>query len=112
VESQLPPRLLAGSILHYGFTDCRDVLARSIRYAPLKAGIMRAKGQTASVWGLPLRGLAAFLKSYVIRGGWRDGGPGFVVALGRVIDSTLPRALLLAGEASPTPSPESGAHGG
>ena len=96
VESQLPPRLLAGSILHHGFTDCRDVLARSLRYAPLKADIMRSKGQRASAWGLPVRGLAAFLKSYVIRGGCLDGAAGFVVALGRVIDSTLPRAMLLA----------------
>jgi hypothetical protein len=45
---------------------------------------------------LPLRGLAAFVKSYVLRSGWRDGAIGFVVAIGRVIDSTLPRALLLA----------------
>ena len=98
VESQRPPRLLAGSILHYSFADCRDVLTRSMRYAPLKAGILRAKGERAGAWMLPLRGLAAFLKSYVLRSGWRDGGIGFVVALGRVIDSTLPRAMLLADE--------------
>jgi hypothetical protein len=42
--------------------------------------------------------LAAFVKSYVLRSGWRDGGIGFVIALGRVIDSTLPRAMLLADE--------------
>jgi len=96
VESQCAPRLLAGSILHYSFADCRDVLARSLRYAPLKAGILRAKGERDSAWMLPLRGLAAFVKSYILRSGWRDGGIGFIVALGRVIDSTLPRALLLA----------------
>jgi glycosyltransferase involved in cell wall biosynthesis len=98
VESQRAPRLLAGSILHYSFADCRDVLARSLRYAPLKAGILRAKGEHDSVWKLPLRGLAAFVKSYILRSGWRDGGIGFIVALGRVIDSTLPRVLLLADE--------------
>jgi glycosyltransferase involved in cell wall biosynthesis len=96
VQSQRPPRPLAGSILHYSFADCRDVLSRSLRYAPLKADILRAKGQKTGAWMLPLRGLAAFAKSYVLRSGWRDGGIGFVVALGRVIDSTLPRALLLA----------------
>ena len=47
---------------------------------------------------MPLRGLTAFLKSYVLRSGWRDGAAGFVVALSRVIDSTLPRAMLLEGE--------------
>jgi glycosyltransferase involved in cell wall biosynthesis len=95
VESQRAPRLLAGSILHYSFADCRDVLSRSLRYAPLKAGILRAKGERVGAWMLPLRGLAAFAKSYVLRSGWRDGGIGFIIALGRVIDSTLPRALLL-----------------
>jgi glycosyltransferase involved in cell wall biosynthesis len=98
VQAQRGPRLLAGSILHYSFADCRDVLSRSLRYAPLKAGILRAKGERVAAWMLPLRGLAAFMKSYVLRSGWRDGSIGFVVALGRVIDSTLPRALLLVDE--------------
>jgi hypothetical protein len=96
VQSQRSPRPLAGSILHYSFADCRDVLSRSLRYAPLKADILRATGEKTVAWMLPLRGLAAFVKSYVLRSGWRDGGIGFVIALGRVIDSTLPRALLLA----------------
>jgi len=100
VESRHPPRVLGGSILHYSFTDCRDVLARSLRYAPLKADILRAKGERGGVWILPFRGLAAFVKSYVLRSGWRDGAVGFVIAIGRVIDSTLPRALLLADDAS------------
>jgi glycosyltransferase involved in cell wall biosynthesis len=96
VESRQPARHLAGSIRHYSFTDCSDLLMRSLRYAPLKASILRAKGERAGAWMLPLRGLAAFVKSYVLRSGWRDGAIGFVVAIGRVIDSTLPRALLLA----------------
>jgi len=96
VESSHPPRVLGGSILHYSFTDCRDVLVRSLRYAPLKADVLRSKEERAHVWVLPFRGLAAFVKSYVLRSGWRDGAIGFVIAIGRVIDSTLPRALLLA----------------
>ena len=95
VESQRPPGLLEGSILHWSFVDCRDVLQRSLRYAPLKAGIMLAKGEKPRRWTLPLRGLAAFVKCYLVRGGWRDGAAGFVIAISRVIDSTLPRALLL-----------------
>jgi hypothetical protein len=59
---------------------------------------MRRKGQRVRLWTLPLRGLTAFVKSYLLRGGWRDGADGFVIAIARVIDSTLPRAMLLAGE--------------
>jgi len=101
VESGRRPDTLPGSLLHYSYTSCGDVLARAIRYAPLKAAIMRRKGQRPSPWALPLRGLAAFLGSYLWRGGWRDGAAGFVVALSRAIDSTLPRAILLLDEATP-----------
>ncbi|NDC53450.1 MAG: glycosyltransferase family 2 protein [Planctomycetia bacterium] len=89
------PRLLPGSILHHSFTDPADVLARSVGYARLKAGIMRGKGQRVSGWTLPWRGAATFAKSYLLQGGWRDGTAGFVIALARVVDSTLPRSLLL-----------------
>lgn len=95
VESGSPPRPLPGSLLHYSFRDCGDVLARSIRYAPLKASIMRRKRQPAQAWLLPFRALLSFTGSYVVRGGWRDGAAGFVVGLARALDSTLPRAMLL-----------------
>lgn len=101
VESGRRPNILPGSLLHYSYASCGDVLARAIRYAPLKAAIMRRKGQRPSVWSLPGRALAAFAGSYLWRGGWRDGAAGFVVALSRAIDSTLPRAMLLADEPTP-----------
>lgn len=99
VESRTPPRLLSGSILHHSFHDSADVLVRSIRYARLKAGVMRENGQRVTAWALPWRGAATFLKSYLVQGGWRDGTAGFVVALSRVVDSTLPRASLLLDDA-------------
>ena len=90
-----PPVLLPGSILHHSYADCADVVARAARYASLKAEIIRGKGQAVATWTLPFRGFGAFVKSYVIRGGWRDGAAGFVIAASRALDSTLPRALLL-----------------
>lgn len=96
-----PSRPLAGSILHYSYVDCADVIARSLRYAPLKAAVMRRIGQRTSVWTLPWRGLAAFVRSYAWRGGWRDGALGFVIAVARMVDSTLPRAMLLFDERDP-----------
>ncbi|MFM7207547.1 MAG: glycosyltransferase family 2 protein [Planctomycetaceae bacterium] len=98
VEAARPPVLLPGTILHYSYESLGDVLARPLRYAPLKAAVMRGKGQAAGLLTMPFRGLAAFTRSYLIRGGWRDGAAGFVIALARVIESTLPRAMLLEGE--------------
>jgi glycosyltransferase involved in cell wall biosynthesis len=127
VRSNSSPQLLPGSILHYSYANAADVIARSLRYAPLKAEVMRSKGQRVGVWMLPLRGMAAFVRSYCLKGGWRDGAAGFVIAMSRVIDSTLPRAMLLLddadgrepvaraadGTASPAPSrpPGNGAAG-
>lgn len=95
VRSSRGPRLLPGSILHYSYADAADVIARSLRYAPLKAEVMRSRGQRPEAWTLPFRGTAAFVRSYCLKGGWRDGAAGFVIAVARVIDSTLPRAMLL-----------------
>lgn len=98
VRATHPPQPLPGSILHYSFENAAAVLLRSIRYARLKAGIMRGKGQRTSGWTMPLRGATAFAKAYLLQGGWRDGPDGFVIALSRVVDSTLPRTMLLLGE--------------
>jgi hypothetical protein len=110
VESGRRPSLLPGSLLHFSYIDSAAVLARAVRYAPLKASIMRRKGQRAQPWLMPFRGLAAFCSSYLVRGGWRDGAAGFVVAIARVIDSTLPRALVLLDE-PPPPSDRPSSHG-
>jgi len=101
VEASRPPTPLAGSILHYGYADLADVIRRPLRYAPLKAEVMRRKGQRVAAWSLPFRGGSAFLRSYVAKGGWRDGAAGFVIAVSRVLDSTLSRALLLFQDADP-----------
>jgi glycosyltransferase involved in cell wall biosynthesis len=92
------PVRLGGALVHRSFADCADVVARSLRYAPLKAEVLRSRGERPRPWTLPLRGLAAFVRSYVIRGGWRDGGAGFIVAVSRVLDSALPRAMLIEDE--------------
>jgi len=96
-----PPVLLAGSIIHHSFASIADVVSRSIRYARPKAGLIRAAGERPRAWGLPGRALAAFLKAYVLQAGWRDGAAGFIIAVSRVVDSTLPRALVILGEDPP-----------
>jgi glycosyltransferase involved in cell wall biosynthesis len=93
VSGRRPVRLM-GAIVHRSYADCADVIARSLRYAPLKAELLRGRGERPRPWTLPLRGLTAFVRSYVVRGGWRDGGAGFIVAVSRVLDSALPRAML------------------
>lgn len=94
VAAPTTPRLAPGSILHHSFGGCEDVITRAARYAVPKATILRSKRERTPAWLLPARGLAAFTKAWVVQGGWRDGAAGFVVALSRVVDSTLARAIV------------------
>jgi hypothetical protein len=89
VDGATPPKLAPGSILHHSFNGCADVIVRSARYSGPKAAILRDKGETSPAWMLPIRGLAAFTKSYCLQGGWRDGAAGFIVALSRVIERKM-----------------------
>lgn len=98
VRAARPPSLLPGSIRHYSYDTSLDVIARSLRYAPLKARIIAEIGQRTGVLDILGRGFTAFLKSYVVKRGFLDGADGFTVAISRVIDATLPRAMVLAGE--------------
>jgi hypothetical protein len=97
VRSDEPPQRLSGTILHHSFADCGEILSRSIHYARLKAQIIREKRELPHTWMLPCRAIVAFLKSYVVQQGYRDGAAGFAIALSRIIDSTLPRMLVLCG---------------
>ena len=103
VVASTPPRPAPGSILHHSFGGCEDVIARAARYAIPKAEILRSKREHTPPWLLPLRGLAAFAKAWIVQGGWRDGAAGFVVALSRVVDSTLARAIVDCDAGSPAP---------
>lgn len=104
VLAAAPPRRAPGAILHRSFTGCDDVLVRSARYAIPKAAILRAKREHTPAWLLPARAAAAFVKSWILLGGWRDGAAGFVVALSRVVDSTLCRAIVLCDDPPADPS--------
>ncbi len=72
---------LAGDILHYSFADAGEH-ARMIagRYAPLGARQMYEGGRRTSKFEIALAGAFAFTRSYVLKGGFRDGFAGFCIA--------------------------------
>ena len=98
VRAPHAPVPLGGSILHDSFPSIGDVLVRSVRYARPKAAMIRATGERPRAWALPGRALGAFAKAYLLQSGWRDGTAGLVIAVARVVDSVLPRAMILLGE--------------
>jgi len=73
--------ILAGDLLHYT-TDNPIEHRRMIeeRYAPLGAQKMLEQGKRATSLKVATIGPATFIRSYVLKGGFRDGRAGFTIA--------------------------------
>lgn len=72
---------LRGDLLHYSMRDTdhhRQMIEE--RYAPLGARQMLKDGKVTSRWQITLAGPAAFLRSFLLKGGFRDGRAGFTIA--------------------------------
>ena len=72
---------LGGDLLHYTSPNAAHH-HRMIgeRYAPLAAQQMFEAGRRTSALSVASAAPAAFLRSYLLKGGWRDGLAGFVIA--------------------------------
>jgi glycosyltransferase involved in cell wall biosynthesis len=73
--------IIRGDILHYSMRDAAHhwQMIRE-RYAPLGAQQMLRDGKRTSAWHTALAGPAAFLRSFLLKGGWRDGRAGLTIA--------------------------------
>jgi hypothetical protein len=72
---------LGGDLLHYtspNATHHHRMIGE--RYAPLAARQMFEEGRRTSVVGVASAGPAAFVRSFVLKGGFRDGFAGFTIA--------------------------------
>ena len=73
--------VLKGDLLHY---TIRDALEHQhmieTRYAPLGAQQMLKDGRRTSSLQIKVAGPAAFVRNFVLKGGWRDGRAGFIIA--------------------------------
>ena len=72
---------LSGDILHYSVENAAHH-HRMIgeRYAPLAAEQMFLKGRKTSPLKIVTAGLTTFLQTYILKGGFLDGFPGFCIA--------------------------------
>lgn len=72
---------LANRLLHYVDRDVSDVIARLNRYTSARAQDMRDKQETGSIPNDVRRMASRFLRCYVRRKGYREGGFGLLIAL-------------------------------
>ena len=71
---------LAGELEHYSYRDLADQIARIQFFSGEAAAAFARDGVRFRLRDLVLRPPARFLRSYVLRGGFLDGLPGFVIA--------------------------------
>jgi len=86
---------LAGDLLHYTVRDT-DQHRRMIeeRYAPLGAQQMYRDGKRTSSLQSAFAGPAAFLRSFLLKGGFRDGSAGLTIAKFAARHASLKHRLL------------------
>ncbi|HEY6001206.1 MAG TPA: glycosyltransferase family 2 protein [bacterium] len=72
---------LAGDIEHYTYRDIADHLRTIDRFTTVAARELHARGRGGALRGMLLHPPAKFLKMYLLKAGFLDGAPGFVIAV-------------------------------
>ena len=75
------PGRLDHDLQHFPYRDISHHLQTIDRYTTLAAEQMRADGRTPSIAGVVLHPPFAFLRNYVLRGGFRNGSAGLIVSI-------------------------------
>jgi glycosyltransferase involved in cell wall biosynthesis len=95
---------LRSPLMHVGYRTIAQYVERMNRYTDLAAGGLVLRGERFSVVRLLVSPPAAFVKLYLLRGGWLEGVRGLIVASGSAFYVLLKYAKLW--EVGRRPSPE------
>ena len=71
---------LKGHLLHYTYFTIQEHVAKANKYTNLGAELNYKKGKVASWFKIIFTPLATFVQAYILKGGFLDGGHGFIVA--------------------------------
>ena len=69
-------------IWQFPFKNTEEVIDKANRYSTLGVQKLQDKGKTSSIFKAFLHGFWSFIKHYIFKLGFLDGGPGFVIAFG------------------------------
>ena len=95
MDQGVPVERLSGDLLHYSMRDSdhhRQMIEE--RYAPLGARQMLKDGKRTSAWRTATAGPAAFLRSFLLKGGFRDGRAGLTIANFAWLHASLKHSIL------------------
>jgi glycosyltransferase involved in cell wall biosynthesis len=85
---------LASPILHWAFRDHAHQVATNNRYSGLGALELQRRGKKFSLLRLIFKPISKFLETYVVKRGFLDGLPGFIIAVGAAYSVFLKFAKL------------------
>jgi hypothetical protein len=86
---------LSGYLLHYSFWDLAHHAYKTVDYGRISGGQLVARGKHVSGWKLLGSPLWRFFKVLVLKGGWRDGWRGVLVAYTTTMAGVLKYAFAL-----------------
>ena len=92
VDGSVAP--LDAPILHYTYDSLDDCIAKMSRYGERAAVMLHAQGRRAGALDVALRPLWRFVRGYLLRGGFLDGGPGAAMAWARAYEAYVKYARL------------------
>jgi hypothetical protein len=76
-----PVEYLKSELQHHPYKDLSEHLIRMDRYTTLAARQMHGQGKRATTAQLVFHPKLAFLRNYILKGGFRDGKAGLVISL-------------------------------
>jgi glycosyltransferase involved in cell wall biosynthesis len=72
---------LRGELQHYAYRDIAHHLRTIDAYTTLAAGQSDEQGRRTTPLAMALHAWFAFVRNYILRGGFRDGGPGLIISI-------------------------------
>ncbi len=87
-------RTLNGYLKHYSYSNLESYTHKLAKYAALSANARWKKGKRASALDLIFHPLFDFTKFFILKGGFRDGIPGFIFCLTHAHYTLLKYAML------------------
>ena len=80
IETDLPIKSIKNCLHHYTYITWEQYFRKFNRYTTLAAQEMAAKGKTVAVSSILIHTIGAFIRTYVLRQGFRDGYLGLVMS--------------------------------
>jgi len=95
LETKGSTEKLPGDLLHYSFRDLQDHLQRTLKYARMLAQSYHQEGRRFRWTQLLISPWLSFFKHLLLRGGWRDGWRGWLIAFSKWLDVFAKYGFLL-----------------